>query len=756
MAAMEAESSFGGELRRHRRAAGLTQEALAERAGCSWHYVSMLERGVRVPHPATVNLLADALALDAGDRAALHAMMTAPHAAVSGRWPSPPTGTLVGRDEDVVQIVGLLRDRRVRLLTLIGPGGVGKTVLAQRVAAVLAAAFRHGVAVVDLTPERDADGVVRAIARAVGVRDSDRRPLAERLRLALAERETLLVLDGCERAAEAAATVGDLVAACPRLAVLATSRVRLALSQEHEFRVSPLAPPHAAALFVERARRVQPDLRLDDDSAAIVADVCRQLDGLPLAIELAAARVTHLPLAAIEDRLRRRLDLLSGGRRDLPIRQQRMRDAIAWSDDLLEPSARSFLRQLSIFAGSWSLEAAEAVANPAHEVLDGLRVLVESSLVIAMDAAGEPRYRMLDTIHDYAAEQLAASGEEAVLQNRHAAYFVRLAELAEPALQDRNQERWRRRLEQDHDNLRAALAWLFNSGRVEDGLRLAGAIWRFWQLRGDVREGRRWLEEGLSRATPVAASVRAKALWGASWLAHYQGDYQRTITLSEEHLALARAAADALGIRNALTGLGMAAVAEGRSGEAVRLLQDALAACLPLGESWHRATSLLNLGIAALLAGDLVRAAGLFDDALTRYQQRGDAVFAARTRQHLGYVKLHQGDPAGAERGFVDSLRAFVDLDEKPGIADGLEAMAAVRAELGAPLAAGQLLGAAETVRLALGLTAHGYLRPLWEPSVSVAAARLGAEAWDVATRTGRAWSLEQAVERAVSRATGV
>jgi predicted ATPase/transcriptional regulator with XRE-family HTH domain len=755
MAAMEAESSFGGELRRHRRTAGLTQEALAERAGCSWHYVSMLERGVRVPHPATLNLLADALAIGAGDRAALHAMATAPHAAVSGRWPSPPIGSLVGRDEDVVRIVGLLREPQVQLLTLTGPGGVGKTALAQRVASVLAAGFRHGVAVVDLAPERDAAGVVRAIAHAVGLRDSDRRPLAERLRVALAERELLLVLDGCERAVAAAAMVGDLVTACPRLTVLATSRVRLALSLEHEFHMSPLALPYATALFVERAQRVRPDLRLDDDSAAIVTDVCRQLDGLPLAIELAAARVTHLPLAAIGDRLRRRLDLLSGGRRDLPIRQQRMRDAIAWSDDLLEPSARALLRQLSVFAGSWSLEAAEAVVDPAHEVLDGLRVLVESSLVIAIDAEGEPRYRMLDTIHDYATEQLAASGERAALQERHAAYFVRLAELAEPELQDRNQEMWRRRLEQDHDNLRAALAWLLISERVEDALRLAGAIWRFWQLRGDVREGRHWLEEGLSRAALVAAPVRAKALWGAGWLAHYQGDYRRTITLSEEHLALARAADDALGIRNALTGLGMAAVAEGRSSEAVRLLQDALEACLPLGESWHRATSLLNLGIATLLAGDLVQAASLFDDALTRYQQRGDAVFAARTGQHLGYVMLRQGDAAAAERRFAVSLRAFVDLDEKPGIVDGLEAIAAVRAELGATWEAGQLLGAAETLRQALGLTAHGYLRPLWEPAISGAEARLGADAWEAATRMGRAWSLEMAVERAVDGVAG-
>jgi non-specific serine/threonine protein kinase len=427
-----------------------------------------------------------------------------------------------------------------------------------------------------------------------------------------------------------------------------------------------------------------------------------------------------------------------------------MRDAIAWSDDLLEPSAHALLRQLAVFAGSWSLAAAEAVASSPPEVLDGLRALVESSLVIAVDAAGEPRYRMLDTIHDYAAEQLAASGGEAELRARHADYFVCLAERAEPALQDRNQEIWRRRLERDHDNLRAALAWLLASGRVEDALRLAGAIWRFWQLRGDIRDGREWLEEGLDQATSVETPARAKALWGASWLAHYQGDYQRAIALSEELLALAQAEADALGVRNALTGLGMAAVAEGRFAEAVGLLQDALEACAPLGESWHLATSLLNRGVAALLAGDLVHAASLFADALARYEQRGDAVFAARTRQHLGYVALRQGDAAAAERRFAASLRAFIDLDEKPGIADGLEAMAAVRADQGAPQEAGRLLGAAETLRHALGLTAHGYLRPLWEPAVVNAEAQLGAEAWEAAAQAGRAWSLEQAAQCAV------
>jgi tetratricopeptide (TPR) repeat protein len=363
--------------------------------------------------------------------------------------------------------------------------------------------------------------------------------------------------------------------------------------------------------------------------------------------------------------------------------------------------------------------------------------------------AGEPRYRMLDTIREFAAEQLLASGEEQAVRQRHGAYFVDLAERAEPALQDRDHRVWYPRLEHEHDNLRAALAWLLDSGQVEAALRLAGAVWRFWQRRGDIREGRRWLDDGLARGVDVPPAVRAKALWGASWLAHFQGDYARAIALSEEYLALARAGDDALDVRNALTGLGMAAVAEGRFAEAIPPLQEALAVCEPLGDTWHRATSRLNLGIATLLVGNPAESAILFEEALVLYQKRGDEVFAARTLQHLGYVALRQ-DAAIARRRFADSLRALFDLDEKPGAADGLEAIAAVRAAMGATREAGRLLGAADALRQDLGLTAHGYLRPLWHPYVAAAEAALGAEAWARAMDEGRATSLEVAVARAV------
>ena len=769
---MHEDQRFGALLKRYRRAAHLTQEALAGRAGYSSHYVSMLERGVRPPRPLTIDTLADALTLSAPDRQALH------HASNLRRLedarpgiPPLPAAPLLGREDEIAQIVRLLRDEDARLVTLTGPGGVGKTSLARTVAATLAPTFADGVGVIDFSAVGDPGAILPTIARACGVREMRGQPIRSRLIALLRERESLLALDCFERVVEGAESVGDLLAACPRVRCLITTRVPLRLRIERELRIQPLALPEhedarsldaliqypSVALFLRHVRAANPNIALDGSHTSDIVDICRRLDGLPLAIELAAARVAYLPLPTLRDRLRQSLHILTGGARDLPARQQRMRDTIAWSYDLLAEARQALLRRLSVFAGSWRLDAAEEICGadtPAESVLDGLRALAESSLIFPTDrATDEPRYRMLDTIQEFAAEQLTGSDEAETIRRRHALYYMRLAEQAEGALQDRSQAVWYPRLEREHDNIRAALGWLLGQGQHEAklALRLAGALWRFWHRHGDIREGRQWLEVSLARAEDAPPRIRAKALWGASWLAYHLGDYQRGSALSAEHLAIARAMDDPLSVRNALTGVGIAALAEGKYDDGLRALEEALDACAPLGNIWHRATSSLNLGAATLVTGDLARASQLFDDAATLYRERGDAVFTARAVQHLGYVALLRGDYAGAGARFTETLESLFTLGELTGVADGLEAVAAAQAATGYVQQAGMLIGAASALRQRIGIAALPHIRAVWQPSVSGAEQTLGPEGWAAACADGAALTLEAAVAHTAS-----
>jgi predicted ATPase/DNA-binding CsgD family transcriptional regulator len=683
--------------------------------------------------------------------------------------PTPLT-SFVGREREVAAVTNLLQQDGVRLVTLTGPGGVGKTRLALRVAQAAAADYADGAAFVDLAPLRDPARVLPAVARAIGVPEAGDQPLGARLPVALAGRSLLLVLDNVEQVAAAAPAVAELLGDCPGLAVLATGRGALRVGGEQEFPVSPLALPdlghlpplpelaagEAVALFVERAAAVRPGFALTVDNAAAVAAICRALDGLPLAIELAAARVKVLAPSALLGRLEHRLSLLTGGARDAPARQRTLRDAIVWSHELLTADEQALFRRLAVFVDGFTLEAAEAVAgvpgNLSVNVLDGVSSLVDKGLLHSVDHPDqEPRFAMLETIRVYALERLADSGEEVVARDAHLGHYLALAERAEPELTGPEQVMWLDRLEAEQHNLRAALAWALDAGRLAQGLCLAGALLRYWEHHSHYAEEGRWLEQALARADGVADSVRAKALHAAGVVAFWQGDRARAEEALAEALALFRAAGDDDGAAFALNRLGTLALYADDFARA----DACFAAAGPLIRAVRDEDGIAalegQLGYAALLREDHDRATAHLEDALARYRRLGSKLGTGRVLIHLGRSLTERGEAAQA----LPLLREALDCDRETGNrwyqAEALEAVAAAAARLGEPDRAARLWGAAAALRDVLGAPIPPPDRARHDEVLAGVRARLGEDAFAATVGAGRALTPEQAAAEAAA-----
>jgi predicted ATPase/DNA-binding CsgD family transcriptional regulator len=699
-----------------------------------------------------------------------------------------------------------------RLLTLTGVGGSGKTRLALEVARDVVEAYSDGVWLVELAPLSEEVLVPKAVAEALEVPERPAESLADSLAEVLRNRELLLILDNCEHLIEAIASLVDLLLdSCPRLRILATSREWLGVEGEVRWVVPPLSIPgikrtsssqeleayEAVRLFVERARGRDRSFSLSPKNALAVAEICRRLEGIPLAIELAAARVGTLSVEQIAKRLEDSLKLLRSGSKTQMAKQRTLRGALDWSYELLSEDEKNLFGRLSVFAGGWILEAAEAVGVGGSivegEVLNVLSGLVDKSLVVARGSdEGGVRYRMLEPVRQYALEKLEESGEAEAAKRAHAHYFLVLAEEAEPELFGPREAEFFDRLEVEHDNIRAALSWTIEQGETETALRLAAALWMFWFARGYDGEGQRWLEQALTKDGQASVTARAKALEALAWLADVRedmdkveaaaeeglrlseeagiggslaasltnllgdvamtrGDHERAKELLEESLALYQKVGDRRFVPRVLVFLGNVSFEQEHYEQAKGLYEESLELARELGEPTAIGMALINLGYVFLLEGEHGRARALLEEAEALSRERGHKGVLLYAIDNLGWAALLRGEHERANSFYEESLALCEKLGDKLSASESLEGLACISASEGEAERAAKLFGAAEALREAVGYHHLPVEDALREPYLATARSRLGEAAWEETQAKGRAMELDEAIEYTLS-----
>ncbi|HET9001404.1 MAG TPA: tetratricopeptide repeat protein, partial [bacterium] len=682
--------------------------------------------------------------------------------------------SFIGREREIVEVKRLLAT--ARLVTLTGAGGAGKTRLALHVAVSVLDGHPDGVWFVELAALTDAALVPKTVASVLDVPEQPGRPMVETLVDALRAKTLLLVLDNCEHLLAACATLSErLLLACPSLKILATSRealdipgetVRIVPSLSLPDPRNPPPPEHlrryeAVRLFVERAALIHPGFTLTPDNASAVAQVVTRLDGIPLAIELAAARAKVLTVEQIALRLDDRFRLLTGGGRTTLSRHQTLRATMDWSYHLLSENERVVLRRLSVFAGGFTVEAAEAVCAgkgaETHEVFDLLAQLVNKSLAVAETQGLEARYRLLETVREYSRERLEESGETVRTRTRHRDWCLALVERAEPKLRGPDQQIWLDRLDTEHDNLRAALEWCgASTDSGERGLRLAAALPRFWEGRAYYAEGRMWLEAMLAKGGAASSLLRARALNGAGVLAYRQGDYERVLTLCTEGLTLSEQHGDRRGSAQALHFLAHVVQARGDYGRATEMMERSVALFQAEGDEAGVANSVDCLGEIARSRGDYERAAVLTQQAMTLYGKAGDPRGLVHVLHNLAYVRLHQGAPEEAAALFRESLIRARDLKRTPAVLMGVAGLAAARTADMQPKRVARLLGAVDALLRTAGIHLEPAEHADFEQTAASVRARLGDDAFASAWRSGHDMTLDEAVDDALAPAAAV